>query len=104
MFSIAERVAEMEKINAAAIKWRMKNDLEENIIQGCNHASCLNWFSFADISSKERDMEFEEQGFVTNSGRFVNREEALIIAQKAGQVRKGYANRCLYSEYVNYSA
>lgn len=30
----------------------------------------------------------EEQGFVTSSGRFLNRVDALKVAKKAGQVRR----------------
>lgn len=32
------------------------------------------------------DTQFKEQGFVTNKGRFVPREEAWIIAEREGQI------------------
>lgn len=33
-------------------------------------------------------LDVHEQGFYTSYGRFVNREEALLIAKKAGQVKE----------------
>lgn len=39
-----------------------------------------------------------EQGFMTNSGRFVDREEAGRIAHEAGQTSRLY--RCLMSEHL----
>lgn len=40
----------------------------------------------------------DNQGFVTNTGRFVNRQEAYGIAYKAGQVRDTDTPGELYSE------
>lgn len=45
----------------------------------------------------------EDQGFLTDTGRFVGREEALKIAEAAGQIIKrsaGDNSRELYSEDV----
>jgi hypothetical protein len=39
-----------------------------------------------------------EQGFVTNKGRFVNRQEAMHIARAAGQVISDNTSDQLYSE------
>ena len=39
-----------------------------------------------------------EQGFVTNKGRFVNRQEAMLIARTAGQVITETSSDELYSE------
>lgn len=51
------------------------------------------------IAYHDRDFEVH-QGFMTSSGRFVEREEALQIAIKAHQVIKGktYGKDILYSE------
>ena len=38
-----------------------------------------------------------EQGFYTSYGRFVDREEALLIAKKAGQVKE-HLGKKLFSE------
>jgi hypothetical protein len=38
------------------------------------------------------------QGFVTSTGRFVDRKEAALIAKEAGQVTKLIAEPNLYSE------
>ena len=44
------------------------------------------------------------QGFVTDDGRFVDRETALKIAIKSGQVIEGktYSNIMLFSEDLNF--
>lgn len=39
-----------------------------------------------------------EQGFVTNKGRFVDRQEAMLIARAAGQVISDTTSDTLYSE------
>jgi len=39
-----------------------------------------------------------EQGFVTNKGRFVDRQEAMVIARAAGQVISDITSDTLYSE------
>lgn len=44
-------------------------------------------------------LKHSEQGFVTNTGRFVDREEALLIAQAAGQIKHKHGGPdTLYSE------
>jgi hypothetical protein len=56
-------------------------------------------------STKERGLPFGyfrdgEQGFVTTTGEFVNRQEAARIALELGQVKRGEMRdpECLYSE------
>lgn len=39
--------------------------------------------------NKDYYLKLEEQGFVTDTGRFVSREEAAKIAFKAGQIPNG---------------
>lgn len=46
------------------------------------------------INAAVRDLEIDppflgEQGFLTSTGRFVNRKEARFIADQAGQIRPG---------------
>jgi len=93
----------MERIKAAAIKYRLKGQEEFDIVWGPNHAYCINWFSFADIYRSMRDLKNEQQGFLTNTERFVDRVEALEIAINAGQIDKEtYRYDELYSEFVRY--
>lgn len=40
----------------------------------------------------------DRQGFLTNTGRYVNRRDAAVIALAAGQLDKLYAPPDLYSE------
>lgn len=48
---------------------------------------------------KELGIQDTTQGFITSRGRFVDREEALRIAVKCGQVEKGFRTS-LFSEDV----
>lgn len=87
-----------EKITLAAIKYRVKGETEFKYVHGYNHGQCIEWFSCADLYSSIRDMDVEEQGFMTDTGRFVSRDEAVEIAKKAGQLREGYSKTRLISE------
>mgnify|MGYP005862301831 CR=1 FL=1 len=68
-----------EKIDQAAIR------LGEKIYTGKNHADAI-------IAMEEDDPDWDtsetnpEDGFVTNTGRYVDRDEAGRIAKKAGQL------------------
>lgn len=42
-------------------------------------------------------LDVHKQGFYTSYGRFVDREEALLIAKRAGQVKEDFAKK-LFSE------
>lgn len=59
-----------------------------------------------DIMFKERgeqeQVAADEEGFITSTGRYVNREEGLVIAQKANQILPERHNHPseLYSESV----
>lgn len=72
---------------------------------GWRHSDCFTTLNaWADrLTEEERDAVGEEklagrdQGFLTSTGRFVDREEAWTIAVAAGQVEKGAA-RDLWSE------
>jgi len=46
----------------------------------------------------------EDQGFVTECGKYVRRAPALMIAIKSGQVKQGWTmtNNELFSEDLNY--
>lgn len=77
----------MEKINSAAIKYFLKSDPETPCITwGASHGQCIEWFSFAGYYSSMRCMDKEVQGFLTTTGRFVDRKEAYQIAKKQGQL------------------
>lgn len=85
-----------EKIRCAAVKY------PGGIAKGLNHADCL--FIIGEIRGHGADRCNDIQGFVTTTGRFVNRMEAYIIAEREGQLtgtppgRKGI----LYSEFCKY--
>lgn len=93
----------MEKISCACIKFRLKSDpLTDRYIEGNSHADCISWFSFADIPARDRSTDEEVQGFMTTSGRFVDRSEAYEIAKAAGQLSYERPDKTLYSEFCNY--
>ena len=85
----------MEKILCAAIHKPYDLDLAGNprIFCGLRHCNIL-WQS-RDIS---RDP--DDQGFLTDKGRFVCREEGLEIALKTGQIKdlNNIRGNSLYSE------
>jgi hypothetical protein len=58
------------------------------IVTGRRHSDCyatLKFFDVSDESMPDRDM----QGFLTSTGRFVNRQEAWHIAKAASQIKWG---------------
>jgi len=55
------------------------------VVCGQRHHNCLATVWILN-GEKKIDYEKEVQGFLTSSNRFVNREEASIIANKANQV------------------
>jgi len=69
-----------EKIKYAAIKF------EDKIYTGFHHRNIMDevWLDWPG-----QEVTQEMQGFVTNTGRFVNRTEAANIAFNAGQIRGG---------------
>jgi hypothetical protein len=68
------------------------------IIRGHRHRDCIK----AIISrNKEMKREYNAQGFITSSNRFVTREEGFLLQQEA-EIKsanpEGYTGNCLYSE------
>jgi hypothetical protein len=67
---------------------------------GLRHPHCLHQ---ANAMTGKRQAEHGEyiQGFLTNKNRFVDREEAAVIALACGQIEKlEYSSKSLYSEYL----
>jgi hypothetical protein len=70
----------MKKIVKSAIKYK------DRIYAGVRHNLIAEEIRKKDKNYKTR---LEEQGFLTSSGQFVNREKAAQIAYKAGQIPNG---------------
>ncbi len=66
-----------ERIQAAALRYKGQ------VFTGPAHSFAHDKLEKVFPSSNNKEI---EQGFITNSGRFVNREDAFKIAQKAKQV------------------
>lgn len=93
----------METIAAAACVFSFKDSLKDDlIVHGQHHSDCISWLAFADIPQSTIDKSKTQQGFITNLGRFVNREEAYQIAKTANQLTSERIDGVLYSEYVQY--
>ncbi len=79
----------------AAIRYQEK--LGDIIIAGKRHHDCLRGAALAGL----RPATAREQGFMTNHGRFVDRQTAFILIHKEGILSAspdGYRGRELFSE------
>lgn len=93
------------KIKAAAIKYRLKDDPGvDRFTWGHAHSYCRHWFLFAEVYPSMRIPEHEEEGFLTDTGEFVDREQAYLIAREAGQLKHECADGRLISENVVFPA
>lgn len=91
-----------ERILCAAIYY--KNDkyyphqpkgiLNGFVICGRRHHNCISILSIMNLPKNVHI----EQGFITNLDRFVDREEAFIIAEKTGQLLFKHKTGSLFSE------
>lgn len=77
-----------ERILHAAVK-----DKNGTIFTGKCHSDCFRNIAFTGF---QRSQKPEDQGFVTDKGRFVERGVAAKIAFRAGQIKE--AKSLLYSE------
>jgi hypothetical protein len=88
-FIRSKPVSDIEKISAAAI---LCGDL---LIVGQTHIQAVGKILSLPGRSGQEKAEFSlnaADGFVTNQGRFVDRQEACRIAQAAGQLREVFWN------------
>ena len=93
----------MGKIRNAAIKYRLIEEPEtDKIVEAFDHTYCRDWFMAAEIYPTKRVLDVEEEGFITDTGRFVNRHEAYEIAEAAGQLISTDMYRVLHSYQVKY--
>lgn len=85
----------MEKIVGVAIK---VNGELYSMLAPCRHADIYEWLHEANVDVLSSAI---CEGFVTNSGEFVNRHQAAKIAKKANQIiSDDFVEYCLYSEDV----
>ena len=73
-----DTVSGQERIEESAVK------CEDRIYTGKRHADCI---CEAIEAGESLPIRMQQQGFVTNTGRFVTREEAWDIAVRAGQLK-----------------
>lgn len=94
----------MERLEFIVCSCNYYNDENEHVHQpiniskgfvvcGLRHHNCTNTFAqIFGFPYSEKTLEIkrtEEQGFLTNTNKFVNREYALEIAVKANQLKDG---------------
>lgn len=87
----------MEKIKHAAIR-----TADNHIIVGKDHGSCIQYAAkHGLVSSGERRVKFDMQGFLTSRRRFINRKKALALGLRNGQIDKRMAdNKEAFSEML----
>ena len=81
----------MSKIVKSAIRYNNK------VYTGFDHGECFKQIDKDTI----KDYDKLEQGFITDKNEFVDRQQALDIAYKAGQIPYEKNNHCLISEDVH---
>ena len=88
-----------ERIVAAAIV--DDNAVMYSMPRPNRHHHIIHAISEQDVAGVVNIMDPSGQGFLTSYNRFVDREDALLIAVKAGQVQSGnHHKRHLFSEDV----
>lgn len=87
-------IKESERIICAAI--RTKRNV---IIRGHRHSDCIRAASSRPHITQD-DIQYRAEGFITSSGRFVQRVEAMKIAIAAGQYTAEKGRDKLYSEDI----
>ncbi len=91
------------KIKSAAIQYQLKAEPGiAHIVTGYFHSYCLEALSCMDLYPNLRIAECEKEGYITDTGDFINRKEAYLIAEKAGQIKNKNEAGILYSYNVNY--
>ncbi len=73
----------MEKIVHAAIQYIVQGRAEIQMVVGKRHGDCMK--QFQDMGLKRVNRAFEQQGFVTDTGRFLSRLQACDLALLNGQ-------------------
>lgn len=86
-----------EYILCAAISLTLKEGNSPVVLAGYRHGDC---FSSAIQLGYEGHIDSDEQGFLTSKGRFVGREEAKLIAKRAGQLKTDSIYKQLISEDI----
>ncbi|CAA2139501.1 hypothetical protein [Hyphomicrobium sp. ghe19] len=93
---MAEPISDEERIIAAAVKI---GDVALSMPPPARHWTIINTLcGTLDKPDATRYAQPDDQGFLTDQGRFVSRVEALGIAWAAGQLKKAPTMRELYTE------
>lgn len=71
-----------------------KNITEGFVLCGRRHHNCIT--NLTVFNKKMSDYKTKTQGFITSKDKFVNRQEASLIAEASGQIK--VCNGCLFSE------
>lgn len=77
---------------------RLPRNIEQGVVFcGHRHPHCL-YHMVAIYGLRQCEAGHEVQGFLTNTNRFVTREQAAIIAKQANQIISTHKVETLYSE------
>lgn len=86
-----------EKIWCAAVRY------SDQVVRGPNHAYCIQVLCEMYGPGTFDRVRQDQQGFLTTTGRFVDRQIAYHIAEQAGQLLQPSWGEVLYSENCKYA-
>ena len=84
-------------ILCSAIKFNIDKTDEEVILCGLRHGDIFRQLKALGFEPRKGYQEIE-QGFLTNSGRFLSRKEAYVVALRYDQLKHPEDNEELFSE------
>lgn len=84
-------------ILCSAIKFHIDKTNKEVILCGLRHGDIFKQLEALGFEPHKGYKEIE-QGFLTNSGRFLSRKEAYVAALKCGQLKNSKEKEELFSE------
>ena len=91
------------RIKCAAVRWCYANESEaKRIVTGMGHSYCYDALTAQEIYSNHRNLALEQEGFLTDDEKFIDRHEAYLIAKAAGQLISESTSEILQSYNIKY--
>lgn len=90
------------RIKSAAVRWAYANETTPHITTGHSHSHCYEALTCCEVYENKRNPDVEQEGFVTDTGEFVDRYKAYQIAKEAGQLISESPSETLKAYNVRY--
>lgn len=91
------------RIKCAAVRWCYANESEaKRIITGMSYSYCYDALTAQEIYSNHRNLALEQEGFLTDDEKFIDRHEAYLIAKAAEQLISESPSEILQSYNIKY--